>query len=81
LDDPDDDFYGEDDLGDEWDELDGDEEDGGFDDGDDLDEDDLAQKEESITVVRHEPRVGRNDPCPCGSGKKFKKCCYGKADL
>ncbi|MFM4709357.1 SEC-C metal-binding domain-containing protein [Aeromonas caviae] len=20
-------------------------------------------------------RVGRNDPCPCGSGKKFKKCC------
>jgi hypothetical protein len=21
--------------------------------------------------------VGRNDPCPCGSGKKFKKCCYG----
>jgi len=24
---------------------------------------------------RTEPRVGRNDPCPCGSGKKFKKCC------
>jgi len=22
-------------------------------------------------------RVGRNDPCPCGSGKKFKKCCLG----
>ena len=22
--------------------------------------------------------VGRNDPCPCGSGKKFKKCCEGK---
>lgn len=22
-----------------------------------------------------EPKVGRNDPCPCGSGKKFKKCC------
>ena len=21
------------------------------------------------------PKVGRNDPCPCGSGKKFKKCC------
>lgn len=21
-------------------------------------------------------RVGRNDPCPCGSGRKFKKCCY-----
>ncbi|MGK5595514.1 MAG: SEC-C metal-binding domain-containing protein [Parachlamydiaceae bacterium] len=23
-------------------------------------------------------KVGRNDPCPCGSGKKFKHCCYGK---
>jgi uncharacterized protein len=27
------------------------------------------------TVRRTEPKVGRNDPCPCGSGKKFKKCC------
>ena len=26
------------------------------------------------TVKRDEPRVGRNDPCPCGSGKKYKKC-------
>jgi SWIM/SEC-C metal-binding protein len=25
--------------------------------------------------VLAEPKVGRNDPCPCGSGKKFKKCC------
>lgn len=25
-------------------------------------------------VVRQEPRVGRNEPCPCGSGKKFKRC-------
>jgi len=24
------------------------------------------------------PRVGRNDPCPCGSGRKYKKCCMGK---
>ena len=24
-------------------------------------------------------RVRRNDPCPCGSGKKYKKCCRGKA--
>jgi hypothetical protein len=23
-------------------------------------------------------KVGRNDPCPCGSGKKYKKCCYSK---
>ena len=27
------------------------------------------------TVVRNLPKVGRNDPCPCGSGKKYKKCC------
>jgi preprotein translocase subunit SecA len=27
------------------------------------------------TVHRAEPKVGRNDPCPCGSGKKYKKCC------
>jgi preprotein translocase subunit SecA len=27
------------------------------------------------TVVRQGPKVGRNDPCPCGSGKKYKKCC------
>ena len=27
------------------------------------------------TMRRAEPRVGRNDPCPCGSGKKHKKCC------
>ncbi len=26
-------------------------------------------------VRRSEPKIGRNDPCPCGSGKKFKKCC------
>jgi hypothetical protein len=30
------------------------------------------------TFRREEPKVGRNDPCPCGSGKKYKKCC-GKA--
>lgn len=27
------------------------------------------------TVRRGEPKVGRNDRCPCGSGKKYKKCC------
>lgn len=27
------------------------------------------------TIVREGPKVGRNDPCPCESGKKFKKCC------
>jgi uncharacterized protein YecA (UPF0149 family) len=28
---------------------------------------------------RETPKVGRNDPCPCGSGKKYKKCCEFKA--
>ena len=26
-------------------------------------------------TTREEPKIGRNDPCPCGSGKKYKKCC------
>ncbi|MBD64508.1 MAG: hypothetical protein CME62_04840 [Halobacteriovoraceae bacterium] len=29
-------------------------------------------------LKRATPKVGRNDPCPCGSGKKFKKCCGNK---
>jgi preprotein translocase subunit SecA len=29
---------------------------------------------EAVTVVRSQPKVGRNDPCPCGSGKKYKQC-------
>lgn len=28
-----------------------------------------------VTVRRSQPKVGRNDPCPCGSGKKYKQCC------
>ena len=28
-----------------------------------------------VQVVRQGPKIGRNDPCPCGSGKKYKKCC------
>ena len=27
------------------------------------------------TVIRTSPKVGRNEPCPCGSGKKYKQCC------
>jgi preprotein translocase subunit SecA len=30
---------------------------------------------EAHTYKRETPKVGRNDPCPCGSGKKYKKCC------
>jgi len=31
-------------------------------------------------IVRQAKRVGRNNPCPCGSGKKYKRCCYPKFD-
>jgi preprotein translocase subunit SecA len=33
-----------------------------------------ASRPEGATVVRTQPKVGRNDPCPCGSGKKYKQC-------
>jgi preprotein translocase subunit SecA len=33
-----------------------------------------ASRPEAATVVRNQPKVGRNDPCPCGSGKKYKMC-------
>jgi SEC-C motif-containing protein len=34
-----------------------------------------GQAPEPVQQVRTTPKIGRNDPCPCGSGKKFKKCC------
>jgi uncharacterized protein YecA (UPF0149 family) len=34
-----------------------------------------APKKIVLTQRRPPEKVGRNDPCPCGSGKKFKKCC------
>ncbi|WP_031514042.1 preprotein translocase subunit SecA [Desulfofalx alkaliphila] len=36
------------------------------------------QEEAPARPVRREPKVGRNEPCPCGSGKKYKKCCANK---
>ncbi len=36
------------------------------------------EQKKSRTVVNTEAKVGRNDPCPCGSGKKYKKCCGAK---
>ena len=35
------------------------------------------EKEQKLsgTFVREEKKIGRNEPCPCGSGKKYKKCC------
>ncbi|QTH63601.1 preprotein translocase subunit SecA [Psychrosphaera ytuae] len=37
----------------------------------------LANEEKPQSQIRNEPKVGRNDPCPCGSGKKYKQC-HGK---
>ena len=34
-----------------------------------------APRAASVKVKPNEPKTGRNEPCPCGSGKKFKKCC------
>ena len=33
-----------------------------------------------VTGPRKTIQVGRNDPCPCGSGKKYKDCCVSKGD-
>ncbi len=35
----------------------------------------LYKTERSSKTIIKAPKVGRNDPCPCGSGKKYKKCC------
>ena len=39
-------------------------------------ESDTADQPQAVNTNRD---VGRNDPCPCGSGKKYKKCCLDKA--
>jgi uncharacterized protein len=41
----------------------------------------LPTRKAKSTLRREEPKVGRNDPCPCGSGKKFKQCCGGPKTL
>jgi preprotein translocase subunit SecA len=37
----------------------------------------VSQEADPATLAGEVPRVGRNDPCPCGSGKKYKSC-HGK---
>lgn len=43
------------------------------------DEEDMIAKTEKVEPIKADGKVKRNDPCPCGSGKKYKKCCEGKA--
>lgn len=47
---------------------------------------DLADMERALAGLQARseptaPRIGRNDPCRCGSGRKFKKCCGGPREL
>ncbi|MGH8679785.1 MAG: SEC-C metal-binding domain-containing protein, partial [Burkholderiales bacterium] len=44
-------------------------------DEDALEIDDSLFDERGIPYLRQAEKIGRNDPCPCGSGKKYKKCC------
>lgn len=38
------------------------------------------EKPIQLELVRTEPKIGRNQACPCGSGKKYKFCCLNKAN-
>ncbi len=35
----------------------------------------MYKEQKESTTIRREKKIGRNDPCPCASGKKYKKCC------
>ena len=35
----------------------------------------------NVIDMKSRQKIGRNDPCPCGSGKKYKKCCLGKDEI
>lgn len=41
-------------------------------------EDEEERRQQAAEGASLRPKIGRNDPCPCGSGKKYKKCCMGK---
>jgi len=45
--------------------------------GVDFESEEQGENDESLTYVREQKKVGRNEPCPCGSGKKYKQC-HGK---
>jgi len=41
-------------------------------------EQEMLANTDAVEPITVDKEPGRNDPCPCGSGKKYKKCCYGK---
>jgi hypothetical protein len=64
------------DSDDEWDqEFSEDDDDEDFEDENDIDYDLPDEPVPPPTIVRQQERIGRNDRCPCGSGKKYKNCC------
>jgi len=38
-------------------------------------EEELLKEADKVDPIKADHEPGRNDPCPCGSGKKYKKCC------
>ena len=40
----------------------------------------LFKRDKKKITSKEIMHIGRNDPCPCGSGKKYKKCCYDKLE-
>ena len=40
--------------------------------------DEYRGKNAPSVPTKSSPKIGRNDPCPCGSGQKYKKCCLGQ---
>jgi len=41
-------------------------------------EEEMLANTDAVEPIKVDKQPGRNDLCPCGSGKKYKKCCYGK---
>lgn len=41
-------------------------------------EEEILANTSPVEPIQNDGKPGRNDPCPCGNGKKFKKCCEGK---
>ncbi len=67
---------------DDMNDSDSDEDEDEDEDENDYDDDDFDSFEPPFppqTIVNRQPKIGRNDPCPCGSGKKYKKCCLNKS--
>jgi len=61
-----------------YEEDDDDDDDDEFDEDDENDKDDESERKTKFKVLRspvNKVKIGRNDPCPCGSGLKYKRCC------